>query len=97
MSTKTEKKHYDRLAQLGCSLCRHLGYGESPAHIHHIRRMGMKRDNSPVIPLCPAHHTGNEGVHGMGKKAFAAHYGVTEEDLLEQTEALISPPDALDH
>ena len=57
----------------------------------------MKRDNSPVIPLCPAHHTGNEGVHGMGKKAFAAYYGVTEEDLLEQTEALISPPDALDH
>jgi hypothetical protein len=49
----------------------------------------MKRDNSPVIPLCPSHHTGNEGVHGMGKKAFARHYGVTEEDLLEQTLALI--------
>jgi hypothetical protein len=49
----------------------------------------MKRDNSPVIPLCFLHHTGNQGVHGMGKKAFAAHYGVTEEDLLEQTQALI--------
>jgi hypothetical protein len=48
----------------------------------------MKRDNAPVIPLCPEHHTGNSGVHGLGKKAFADKYGVTEEDLLEQTEAL---------
>jgi hypothetical protein len=44
---------------------------------------------SPVIPLCPGHHTGNQGVHGMGKKAFATYYGVTEEDLLEQTQALM--------
>ena len=85
---KADKKHYEKLANLGCALCRHLGYGETPAHIHHIRRLGMKRKNAPVIPLCPAHHTGNDGVHGMGKKAFAEHYGVTEEDLLAQTEAL---------
>jgi hypothetical protein len=85
---KADKKHYEKLANLGCSLCRHLGYGETIPHIHHIRRLGMKRDNAPVIPLCPAHHTGNDGVHGMGKKAFAERYGVTEEDLLAQTEAL---------
>ena len=89
MATKEQKKHYDKLAQLGCSLCRHLGYGETPSHIHHIRRLGMKRDSAPVIPLCPEHHTGNSGVHGLGKKAFAERYGVSEEDLLEQTKALI--------
>lgn len=89
MATKAERKHYQILANLGCSLCRHLGYGETPAHIHHIRRMGGQRDNAPVIPLCPEHHTGNSGVHGMGRKAFTERYGVTEEDLLEQTEALI--------
>ena len=88
--TKTQRKEYERLAALGCSLCRHLGLGETPSHIHHIRRLGMKRDNSPVIPLCPTHHTGNIGVHGMGKKAFAEHYGVTEEDLLEQTNRLLN-------
>jgi len=49
----------------------------------------MKRENSPVIPLCPNHHTGNDGVHGLGKKAFAQKYGVTEEDLLNQLEALL--------
>ena len=87
--TKADKKHYDKLANLGCALCRHLELGETPAHIHHIRRLGMPRAMSPVIPLCPGHHTGNRGVHGMGKKAFAEHYGVTEEDLLAQTAALI--------
>jgi hypothetical protein len=89
MVTKAERKRYQMLAELGCALCRHLGYGETPAHIHHIRRLGMKRENAPTIPLCPTHHVGNDGVHGLGKKAFAERYGVTEEDLLEQTEALI--------
>jgi hypothetical protein len=85
--TKAEKKHYEKLAQLGCSLCRHLGYGETPCEIHHIRHAG-RRDLAPVIGLCPEHHRGNTGVHGMGRKAFAKHYGVSEEDLLAQTEAL---------
>ena len=89
MVTKAQKKHYEQLAALGCALCRHLGYGETPSHIHHIRRLGMKRINAPVIPLCPEHHTGNSGVHGLGKKAFTERYGVTEEDLLAQIEALL--------
>jgi len=90
MANAAEKKHYDRLAQLGCSLCRHLSYGETRCEIHHIRRMGGKRDLAPVIGLCPEHHRGNTGVHGMGRKAFARFYGVTEEDLLEQTNLLIA-------
>jgi hypothetical protein len=28
-------------------------------------------------------------VHGMGRKAFARNYGVSEEDLLEQTQSLM--------
>lgn len=70
-------------------LCRNLGHKDTPAEIHHIRRMGGKRDNAPVIPLCPEHHRGNTGVHGMGRKAFARHYGLTEEDLLEQVTQLL--------
>ena len=86
--TKAQRKHYEKLAELGCSLCRHLKYGETPCEIHHIRHAG-RRDAAPVIGLCPEHHRGNTGVHGMGRKAFAVKYGVTEEDLLAQTEALI--------
>ena len=48
----------------------------------------MKRDNAPVIGLCPEHHRGNTGVHGLGRKSFAVKYGVTEEDLLELTNSI---------
>jgi hypothetical protein len=89
MPTKAEKQHYEKVANLGCSLCRYLGYGESPPELHHIRRAG-KRTNAPVIPLCPEHHRGNTGIHGMGRKAFEREYKVTEEELLEQTESLIN-------
>lgn len=87
--TKDEKKHYSAVAELGCSLCRHLGYGETQPEIHHIRRAG-KRSNAPVIGLCPEHHRGNTGVHGLGRKAFERKYDITEEELLEQTRSLLN-------
>jgi len=89
MPTKAEKQHYAKVASIGCSLCRYLGYGESPPELHHIRRAG-KRSNAPVIPLCPEHHRGNTGIHGMGRKRFESEYKITEEELLEQTESLIN-------
>ena len=63
---------------------------DTPAEVHHIRRMGGKRDAAPVIPLCPEHHRGNSGVHGMGRKAFAHEYAVTEETLLVMVTELLS-------
>jgi hypothetical protein len=87
--TKNEKEHYRKVAELGCSLCRHLGYGETPCEIHHVRRTS-KRSNAPVIGLCPEHHRGNTGVHGLGRKAFERKYDITEEELLEQTSLLLN-------
>ena len=87
--TKEQRKHYDRVARLSCSLCRVLGLGESPCEIHHIRRAGV-RNSSPVIGLCPEHHRGNSGIHGMGRKAFERKYSLTEEDLLRQTLELLN-------
>ena len=31
-----EKQHMGRVAELGCVLCQHLGYGPTPAQTHHI-------------------------------------------------------------
>jgi hypothetical protein len=88
MATKVEKQKYRKIAELGCSLCRHQGNEGTPAELHHIRRGGV-RSKSPVIPLCPFHHRGsNTSIHS-GRKWFEAHYGITEEELLEQTERLI--------
>lgn len=84
--TKAQKAHYDKIARLGCSLCRFvLKIEDTPCHLHHIRRAG-KRDTAPVIGLCPIHHQGsNTGIHGLGRKAFEELYQTTEEELLEKT------------
>jgi hypothetical protein len=89
MATKSEKEKYRKIAELGCSLCRHQGNEGTPAELHHIRRGGI-RSRSPVIPLCPFHHRGsNTSIHS-GRKWFEKHYGITEEELLEQTEKLLN-------
>lgn len=76
------KKHLNQVADLGCILCWHLGYEDTPTELHHIRRAG-KRANAPVIGLCPEHHRGNTGIHGLGRKAFERKYQITEEGLLQ--------------
>ena len=89
MATKSEKEKYRKIAELGCSLCRHQGFEGTPAELHHIRRTG-RRSDAPVIPLCPYHHRGsNTSIHGMGRRRFEAEYDVTEESLLAQTLELI--------
>jgi hypothetical protein len=82
-------KHYNKVAQLGCILCLYLGWKGTPCEIHHIRRFGSRRDDAPVIGLCPEHHRGDSGVHGMGRKAFEKHYGITEDTLLDLTTHLL--------
>lgn len=87
--TKDEKEKYRKIAELGCSLCRHQGNEGTPCELHHIRRAG-KRSAAPVIGLCPYHHRGsNTSIHGLGRKGFEKKYGISEELLLEQTLELI--------
>jgi len=84
-----KNKHYDKVADLGCILCKKIGYdGITPCEIHHIRRAG-RRNDAPVIGLCPSHHRFGIGIHGMGRKAFERHYQTTEEELLAWTKELL--------
>lgn len=41
-----------------------------------------------VIPLCPEHHQGASGVHGMGRKAWERMFGITEAELTAETQQL---------
>ncbi len=87
-ATRSDKDYMGRAAALGCVLCRRLGYGATPAEIHHPRTgtgAGRRADHKEGIPLCPEHHRGNTGLHGMGRKAFEREYGVTELELVEIT------------
>jgi len=90
--TSAEKLHKRRLADIGCMVCRRL-YGDhepSEVELHHMRTNGWgKGDYKTLIPLCVEHHRGNTGVHGMGTKAFAADYGFTQQDLLDDALFLI--------
>ncbi len=85
---KAEREHLSRVAALGCIVCRNLGYGETPAEIHHIRTgqgIAQRADNFSSIPLCHPHHrTGGHGiaVHA-GKQTWEKNFG-TELELLEQ-------------
>jgi len=92
MANKVEKQHMNRVAEIGCILCKHLGLGETPCELHHPRTgtgAGRRASHFDVIGLCPEHHRGNSGLHGMGRKAFEKYYGITELELLEKvTECL---------
>jgi hypothetical protein len=90
--TKDEKKHLDLVSQLGCIVCARIGYPGTPAEIHHPRKgvgLALRASHYDAIPLCPEHHRGQTGVHGLGTKGFAKHYGFDESDLLEDTKKLL--------
>ena len=65
--TLKEQKHMERVASIGCIVCRKLGFYDTPAEIHHIRnKTGMgKRSN---------HRNSNESYHYSPKK-FENRFG----------------------
>lgn len=84
----TGREYMGHVAALGCVLCRRLGQGPTWAHVHHQRTgigAGRRATDFQTIPLCPPHHTGRFGIHGLGRKSFEAIYGVSELELVEQT------------
>jgi len=90
---KAEKDLYARLARIGCILCRCNGIREiedSPVEMHHVRRFGMPRNLSPVVPLCSFHHRlGDTSIHLAGSKKFAAYWGYSQEDLIDKVRELL--------
>lgn len=87
--TAAEKRYHDLVASLGCVVCRNLGYGPTPAGIHHIRTgqgASQRAGHYLVLPLCADHH--QDGGHGVaihsGQETWERMYG-TEIELLDQT------------
>ena len=82
MTTKAEREHMGRIAQMPCAVCGAFG-----VHVHHIRTgvgMGRRASNLDTIPLCPEHHQGMTGIHGCGRKAWERYHGITELELLSK-------------
>lgn len=96
---KELKAYMDRVFNLGCAICRLLHLGNTPPQLHHPRTgtgAGRRASDWLCIPLCPEHHVGNSGLHGLGRKAFERAYGVTELELVEQTKRLARMPEGAD-
>jgi hypothetical protein len=72
-----------RVAQVPCVVC-----GAWPVEVHHCRTgAGLSQRSQDVltVALCPEHHRGASGVHGLGRKGFYARYKRDEMDLLAAT------------
>ena len=88
--SNASKKHMGKVAELGCILCAHMGYPDSPAEVHHPKEgvfagAAQRASDWLTIPLCPEHHRGSSGLHGLGTKGFYTRYKLNEADLLAMT------------
>jgi hypothetical protein len=92
--TKKEREHMDKVARLGCLICRKEGNPYSPAELHHIRDvritgLGQRAKHTEVIPLCIAHHRiGKESFHN-NSRAFSKKWGSQKELLKETLDLLV--------
>lgn len=95
--TKKEKQHMDKVARLGCIICRKEGNPLVAAELHHIREMtgmGRRASHLEVIPLCPRHHRiGKESFH-YSSRNFSKKWG-SQRDLLNETLQLLESEDEL--
>ena len=74
--------YLDRVSAIGCVLCLHLEWGKTPAEIHHVESVRDGLSDYAVVPLCPEHHRGATGVHGLRRRGFEARYKLSDTDLL---------------
>ena len=83
-----ESRHMSRVAELGCYLCRRIGYGPTPAQVHHLRDgegMAQRGSHWLTVPLCERHHANSspDGIHG-GRAEWKRHQA-DEWDALADT------------
>ncbi|ELV2842407.1 TPA: hypothetical protein I3946_000778 [Enterobacter cloacae] len=84
---KADRIPLQKLVDYGCIVCRNLGFGYSPAQIHHLRKgcgTGQRSALKRSIPLCPLHQ--RSGGYGIvihaGQRKWEKNYG-SEEALFE--------------
>lgn len=90
---KSDKEYLSKVADIGCIICYRNGYPNTPCEIHHIRDIGLglgvRNVHTNTLPLCPLHHRGDDGIHGMGRKAWERKYG-TQWELLEIVQGILN-------
>ena len=90
--SKTDPSTHSKIAELGCCVCRKIGYPGTSAefHVFSIKQsMNSTKRVQVVLPICYDHHRGEKGIHALGKRKFEKVYGFTIAELLEDTKNLL--------
>lgn len=86
--TAAQRSAWSYIVELGCIV---QGCDNPPA-IHHCHTgAGGRKNHDKVIPLCHYHHQGERGIHTLGRRVWARHYG-TEEQLMRRVDELLGMP-----
>lgn len=80
--TDQEIIYQEKVAELGCIVCRlHGDMQQGAAIVHHVRAGKLRADcHYQVLPLCERDHVGKDGVHG--DRSRIKLLGKTQQDLL---------------
>ena len=90
--SKTDPSTLSKIVELGCCVCRKIGYPGTPAELHIFsikQSINSTKRVKVVLPVCPPHHRGETGIHGLGKRQFEQSYGFSIAELLEDTSNLL--------
>jgi hypothetical protein len=81
-------RYMGEIAQMQCVICVRFEATGEASEVHHVAENSGPRSDYATAPLCPSHHRGPMGLHGMGPKAFCRMYrppGESEYGLLVWT------------
>lgn len=80
--------YLELIHELPCCLCwKKLGIKTYGVHAHHVGT-GDDRTDFATVSLCPEHHQGATGVHGMHRQAFHRFWKTSDIQLLAWTNEL---------
>ncbi len=88
------KRHMGRVAKVPCVLCTHMGLGESPSIVHHLKYGQGASDRASdllTIAVCNEHHVGPSGIHTLKEHGLYLRYKLSELDLLAMTLEALEP------
>lgn len=75
----------ERVHSCPCVICwKLLGIKQYGVHAHHAGK-GSDRDDWALVALCPEHHQGATGIHGMHRRPFHRFWKTTDIQLLAWT------------
>ena len=77
--------YIERLHELPCVVCwKKLGVKTYGVHTHHAGEP-EERNDWAQIPLCPEHHEGATGIHGLRRRPFYRFWKTNNNELLAWT------------